>query len=79
MQSMDSEFVSVGNDTTDEFGVSRRQFADTKEGSLYVELTQPIKDPIRNDSDPLFLNGRIGSKVLKVESETHRPIHKPQV
>jgi hypothetical protein len=25
------------------------------------------------------LNGRIGSKVLKIESETHRPIHEPQV
>jgi hypothetical protein len=79
MQPMNSEFVSVGNHSTNEIGVSRRQFGDTKEGSFYVELTQPIKNPIRNDSDPLFLNGRIGSKVLKIESETHRPIHEPQV
>jgi hypothetical protein len=79
MQSMDSEFVSVGNHTTNEIGVSRREFTDTKKCPLDAKLTKPIKDPVRNDSDPLFLNGRIGSKVLKIESETHRPIHKPQV
>ena len=79
MQSMDSEFVSVGNDTTNEIGVSRREFTDAEKRPLDAKLTQPIKDPVRNDSDPLFLNGRIGSKVLKIESETHRPIHKPQV
>jgi hypothetical protein len=79
MQPVNPELVPVGNHSTNEFGVPRREFADAEKRSLDAELPQPIKNPVRNDSDSLFLNGRIGSKVLKIESETHRPIHKPQV
>jgi hypothetical protein len=79
MQPVNPELVPVGNHSTNEFGVPRREFADAEKRSLDAELSQPIKNPVRNDSDSLFLNGRIGSKVLKIESETHRPIHKPQV
>jgi hypothetical protein len=79
MQSVNSELMSVGDHSTNEFWVSGCEFTDTKKRSLDAELTEPFKNPVRNDADPLFLNGRIGSKVLKIESETHRPIHEPQV
>ena len=79
MQPVNSELMSVGNHSTNELWVSGCEFTDTKKRSLDAELTQSIKNTVRNDSDPLFLNGRIGSKVLKIESETHRPIHEPQV
>jgi len=71
--------MSVGNRSTNEIWVPRCEFTNAKKRSLDAELTQPIKNPVCNDADPLFLNGRIGSKVLEIESETHRPIHGPQV
>ena len=78
MKSVNSEFMSIGNHSTNELGVSRREFANAEERSLDAEFTKPVENPVGNESNPLFLNGRIGSKVLKIESETHRPIHGPK-
>jgi hypothetical protein len=61
MKSVNSELMSVGNHSLNEFGVSRREFANTEKRSLDAEFSKPVKNPVSNDSDPLFLNGRIGS------------------
>ena len=79
MQPVHTEFVPIGNDSTNELRMPCREFSNTEERASDTQRPKPIKNPVRNDSDPLFLNGRIGSKVLKIESETHRPINEPQV
>jgi hypothetical protein len=72
---MHTQFVAVGHHATDELGMSRGQLSDTEKCSPYLQFTEPIKDPIRDEPNTFFLDAWVGAKILEIEGETDRPIH----
>jgi len=53
--------MAIGNYSTNEIRMPRRQLSDTEECSAYFQFTEPIKDPLRYEPDTFFLNTWIGA------------------
>jgi hypothetical protein len=76
---MNTQLVPIAHHALDEVGMLQREFSYAKERASNRKLTKAVKYPVGNDPDSFLLNGRVGSKILEIEGETHRPIHGFQV